>query len=317
MITAAAWGEHYRAILADCSLPSLLSPRNLPALAAQHHVTFQIVTSRKDVRALWAHDNVARLQNVVEALDLVLLEDHGVRDLPGARGHDKYAVMTKAQNIAIASAMPFDAVVFNYADFVWADGSLVNAVKLLGNTAAAVLGFCLPIDETTGREALAHAGYLAPRGLAALALDHLHAEARYRFWDAPEFTRMPSYLLFPADDGITIKAYHQTALVVRPEALTGGIAKGTLDGDFTAELARRGHIVHADDSDRVMVVSLHDGPSHPGARGGNRTHEIEKFERRCSPEQVAFAQVPLHVRTAGGQYPGGADLQSAVHVLQP
>lgn len=298
LISTAAWGDHYRKLFADWSLASLLAPGNLPALAARHYVTLQIVTRREDVRWLWSHLAVDRLQEFAD-LDLILMEDRGITEIPDERSPMKYEMVTKLQNIAIRTACRHDAVIFNYADFIWSDESLPNAVGLLGD-ADAVLGFCLPVDLERGKGALSNhcrdnALTVHPRELAAIALDNLHAEANYRFWDAREFSRFPSYTIHPNGGGVEVRAYHQTALVARTRALEGGIRCGTLDGEFTAQLARSGPVVHADDSDRVMVISLHDGVSNPHMRGGRRDQIMREFAARCSPEQRAFAQVPLRI----------------------
>lgn len=298
LITTSVWGDKYRDLFANFSLASMLAPGNLPALAKRHHVTVQFITQRSDIRWLWSHRNVKNMEEWAD-LDMILMEDRDIVEPPDERSGAKYGFVTQLQNIAIRSAHRYDAVIFNYADFIWADGSLPNAVNLLGD-ADAVLGFCLPVDTERGKAALAgsiNGGTLniAPRELAALAIENLHVEATYRFVDAPAFTRMPSYILTKVGDGLEVRAYHQTALVARSRALAGGIRNGTLDGAFTGEIARHGPVVHADDSDKVMVVSLHDGASVPKMRGGSREESIAAFEARCTPQQIAFANVPLRV----------------------
>jgi len=296
-ITTGVWGEKYRVLFADLALASLLAPSNLPALSRCHDVTLQVITTRDDLRWLLTHPLVQRIEDHCR-LAFELMETHGVAP---AEGRHKYGAMSEAQNVALRLARTDDVVVFNYADFIWADGSLPNVVDLLGAHNAAVLGFCPPvemIDAGTALTQLKADGVLAlpARDLARLCLEHLHQEATYRYWDAPEFTRFPSYLLFRVGgEGCVIRAFHQTALAMRVRGAPQ--IAGTLDGDFTSALAAGGQVVHADDSDAVMVVSLHDGASVKQGRGGHRQTTLAQFiAKRADTQQRAFAAAPLRLK---------------------
>jgi hypothetical protein len=305
-LSVAAWGDKNLRLLANYSFASLLAPNNLPALARDHSVTVHIVTSNRDYERFRV---IPTISSLAEHCRVVWdrFEDLKIGIAPVDTDVRKYDFMTALQNVAMARARDHDALIFNYADFVWADGSLPGAVDLLKDGVDAVLGFCMPVEISTGITALdpfrmGQVMTIAPRKLAAICLDSLHRDATYRYWDAPAFTHFPSYLLFRAgSDGVVVRAYHQTALVLRVKPndpdYRRGITHGTLDGHYTSEIAKHGRIVHADDSDKVMVFSLHDQRIDSRMRGGNRDTIMRQFVNiRVDAEQRRFAETPIRLK---------------------
>jgi hypothetical protein len=311
LLTVAAWGREYANLLANYSIASQLSPNNIPRLAARHAVTYHIVTSAADRGWMAKQPQLAQLEQYCD-VHWDLMEAHNLNPKRVPRGNDdrKYPFLSLLQNLAFAKSGDFDAIVFNYADFIWSDGSLDNAVTMLREDADAVLSFCLPVDQTSGKAALDRRQpgsqairNIPPRELARIAIDHLHRETRLRFWDAPSFTSWPSYLLWPvASEGLLVRAYHQTVLALRVDRADPnfhrGISRGSLDGDYTATLAAQKRIVHATDSDAVMVFSLYHTSVNTALRGRSRK---EAF-RSCLGISVAeaqrrFAETPILVKS--------------------
>lgn len=272
LLSTAVWGRDYGALFAKYSLASQLSANNLPKLSLVHDVTCHIVTTKDDAHWLRQQPNFWLLGEYCKVVwDYV--EDHGInpRSIPKERNNEKYLFLSRLQNIAIARSLIHDATIFNYADFIWADGSLAGAVEMLDGVDA-VLSFCLPVNREPGKRALdrcilSHKGanilHLPPRTAAGIAVEHLHREAKLRFWDGPHFTTTPTYVLWPVEtEGLVIRAYHQTALVMRVQRndpnYEAGIQQGTLDGHFTNVIAGKGRVRHAVDSDQVLVFSLYD-----------------------------------------------------------
>lgn len=324
LISVALWGRDYRKIFVDYSLASQLSSNNLPKLCEEHDVVYHIITTRKDGRWLRANSAIKELERHC-TIDWDFLENHGYnpRVLPVGPEGSKYTFLSLLQNIAIAKSLEHDAMIFNYADFIWADHSLPNSVGMLTDDVDAVLGFCLPVDKAGGIRELdqyklqsAHGGApldLPPRGAADIALRNMHREGRLRFWDGPAFTITPTYLLWPVDkEGVVIRAYHQTILVMRVNAddllYRDGIPGGSLDGYFTTILAERSNTCHASNSDEVMVFSLYDtivdsrigGPSRSSqeewAGYGKEASLRECLTNVVSEGQRQFALVPIEVR---------------------
>lgn len=310
LLSTAVWGRKYVDLVADYSVASLLAPNNIPRLSHEHEVTCHFVTTREDFQRLREKPSIIALERTNRVL-WELMEDSGIAPDRIPRGIDdkKYPFLSRLQNIGIAQSVGYDAIVFNYADFIWADGSLSGTIDLLSADVDGVLSFCLPVDLKNGiraldasRSARAEVLNVPPRALARIAIENLHREAQLRFWEDGKFTNSPTYVLWQAgQDGILVRAYHQTALVVRvrpddPRYLNG-ITRGSLDGYFTSYLAASGRVVHAADSDKVMVFSLYQTTSNSRAWDMSR----EESMRRClrvsiSEEQRRFAQVAIRVK---------------------
>lgn len=310
LLSTAVWGRKYVDLVAGYSVASLLAPNNILRLSREHEVTCHFVTTREDLQRLREKSNIIALERTCRVLWEVM-ENHDIAPDRIPRGIDdkKYPFLSRLQNIAIRRSLDYDAVVFNYADFIWADGSLTNAIDLLVEGVDGVLSFCLPVDLKNGIRALEKirpAGIevlnVPPRTLARIAIENLHRETRLRFWDARKFTNGPTYILWRvADDGLLIRAYHQTALVVRvkpddPEYCSG-ITRGSLDGYFTSYLAKGGRVVHATDSDRIMVFSLYQTTNDSRAWDMSREQALQRCLRlSVSEEQRRFAQTPIHIK---------------------
>lgn len=312
LLTVAAWGRKYAELLAQYSLASQLSPNNLPRLFQEHEVTYHIVTTAADYDWLRWQPSVIALESH-GALVWDLMEDHGYSPdaVPAGLDDRKYPFLSLLQNLAFAQSRNHDAIVFNYADFIWADGALTNSVAMLGDDADAVLSFCLPVDQPTAmvaldrlRRSLDDILNVPPRGLAQLAKDHLHSEAKLRVWDAPAFTNSPSYLLWPVgSEGLIIRAYHQTvlALKVRPEdpEFFAGIPRGSLDGYFSSVAGRSGRVAHAADSDKVLAVSLYHTDVSSLARDMTSRESLSRaLTITASEEQRRFVEIPIRVKAA-------------------
>jgi hypothetical protein len=313
LITVAIWGRKYAKIFTDYSLASQLAPENIPRLTSHHEVTYHIITTVRDANWLLRQPEFQRLTEHASLL-WDFIEDYGYdpQHIPTGPTGEKYPFVSRLQNIAFGRSLERDVLVFNYADFVWADGALTQIVETIEQGNDAVLGFCLPVDKRRGMRALdkhrvkesrVSTLSLPNRTAVAIALDNLHREAKLRFWNHPQFTSMPTYLIWPVGrEGLLIRAYHQTvlALRVRPADANyrAGIRYGSLDGYFTALLAGSGRVSHATDSDQVMVFSLYDTKIDSGLQP---TESREDAVRQClrasvSEGQRGFAQLPIYFK---------------------
>jgi hypothetical protein len=273
LVSTAIWGEQYASLFARYSVASLLARGNLPRLAQNASITFQIITTKLDRDRLLKEPIIIELGRHC-AVEWEIMQDFGIGK--PTVGGGKYLLLSALQNIGIArAAIDQDAIVFNYADFIWSDGSLPEAVDLLSHEdklVDVVLGFCLPVDRDAAipeldkfrKKRTAGVIELTPRDGARIAIGNIHREAKIRFWDGPDFTVFPTYLIWPVDGcGILIRAYHQSILALRvrqedPE-FARGIRQGTLDGSFTAQLAEdeTKAFAFATDGDKVVVFSLY------------------------------------------------------------
>jgi putative glycosyltransferase (TIGR04372 family) len=314
LISNAVWGEGYCRIFTQYSLASLLAPTNIPRLAQTADLIYHIITTRADRRRL-IHDPAILLLQQYCTVEWETMEDYGIARPPQGAGGEKYPFLSALQNIAIARAADQDAIIFNYADLIWTDGSLNTSVRLLLDGEKpfdAVLTFCLPVDRDDAIVALdQHRSKsdpcsiaLPPRAGATIAIECMHREAKRRLWDDPMFTVTPSYLMWPVEDqGLLIRAYHQTilALRVRDEDadFSAGIVRGSLDASFTAQLAKKkGKLIFATDSDEVLVFSLYHTPVDSRLQPGqSRESSIrELLSGVVTPEQRPFAEHAIQLR---------------------
>lgn len=312
-LSVAVWGRSYAETFVRYSLASQLSPGNIPKLTEENQVTYHLVTTRDDAAWMQTQPNFRLLSDHCEvAWDLI--EDLGflLRQIPTEKDGDKYPFMSRLQNVAFERSINHDVLVFNYADFIWSDGSLPATAGLMESDVDAVMGFCLPVDSGAGKQALDglrasgdETGSLTiPANVSArIAIDQLHAEAKLRMWDGPVFTTTPTYILWPVGgEGLVVRAYHQTILALRVNSddpnFPAGIRRGTLDGYFSAELAESGSIRFADDSEQILVFSLYNATASTRLSAGQTR---ERALRDClrssvSAGQRELADVPIRVK---------------------
>ena len=336
LVTCAVWGKTYCELFANFSLPSLLAAENIPRLAQGATFTFHIVTTRRDRRRLEDAPAMAALRRYGE-IDWEILENYGVAQPPVGTNSKKYSFISALQNLAIERARDHDVIIFNYSDFMWTNSSLRHAIELLdqgGDRKNAVLSFCMPVDRDAGMAALERYRVpsdsavvdFTPRDGARIAVEHMHREARRRFWDdAPNFTNFPSYVMWTVgDDGIVVRAYHQTVLALRIEPddprSCRRIVCGSLDANFTAQMAATASFAFATNSDEVMVFSLFDTPLDSRLPSG-MTREIALrniLVGMVTPEQRHFAEHAIRLKLRdGGEAAWQRVIDASWDILQP
>lgn len=318
IISVAVWGESYASLFARFSLATLLSPNNIPKLARQAQITFHIFTTRRDRKALEADPGIVELSRY-STIEWEAIEDFGVTKAPEGPGGEKYPFLSALQNLAITRSLDHDVIVFNYADFIWADGSLTAAIDMLiegGEKLDAVFSFCIPVDRDSALPDLDQHRRLdapqvidlSPRAGAKVAIERLHREAKIRLWEeTPRFTNLPSYLIWRVkDQGILLRAYHQSILAmrVRPddEAYRRGILRGGLDSAFSAQLAERASCAFATDGDKILVFSLYHTPVDSRVPPGvTREMSLRSLlTGDVTPPQRRFAEQPIYLRLKDG-----------------
>ena len=313
LFSVAVWGKDYLRTFVEYSLASQLAPANIPRLAEKHDLTYHITTTRSGGDWLRQQPAIGFLTEHCW-VEWNYLEDSGYDPgaIPAGLDGTKYNFLSQLQNLAIAKSLTYDALIFNYADFIWADGSITGMVDLLGDDSDLILSFCLPVDRRKGLRRLRHfyksVGSvqtldIAPREAAAFAIDNLHREAMLRYWDGPKFTHVPTYILWHVDrENVIVRAYHQTALILRVQpnnpVYRNGIQYGSLDGHFTSLLAESSRVRFADNSDQVIAFSLYNTwESTRLARDITREDSLRTcLERSISKTQREFAGTPIQVR---------------------
>jgi hypothetical protein len=271
------WGEAYTRTLLDYALPALLSPGNIPALAASAPTILKLYTTDPDLARIKASPSFSLLETYVT------VQYHSLDTTPD---RDKYAAMTAIHREVVRDAFDANAaLIWLLPDTIWSDGSLrvVAAQAAVGKRMVMQAGVrilkttALPAIDAifAGQPAVA----VAPRQLVKLALDHMHPYNRAWFWDAPSFNRNPANVYWRVgESGVLIRAFHLHPLMMFPERRVHDFVS-TCDDDLplTACPSREGIYV-ATDSDEIFHVDL---------AGDDWREKILMLDRRPSAAYLA------------------------------
>ncbi len=241
------------------SLPTLLAPGNLPAVAAAAPTTFVILTSADDVPRIRAHPRVADLAAVC-AVDIRPI-DH----LITLWTHSMTLTLAYAERVrAAGEAMTDTCFVFLVGDYVMADGSLGAAVARVRAGASAVQAGNFQVTLETARwwldtQLATSPRPLAvkPRALAAWALAHLHPATAANTVNAPgRHNAHANRLFWRAGDGALLGRFFLLhMLCIRPER-TDFVVGSFCDYSFVPEMCPSGNVEVMHDSDDYLVVEL-------------------------------------------------------------
>lgn len=235
------WGKAYTDTFVRVCLPSSLTARNLPLVAANSDAVYRIYTTRSDAQIIQKSAAVARLSKLMKVeivhVDAELPVDE--HQPPGAVS--KYAAMSACHTHFIKTVAHEDAaMVFLSPDLVWADASLGRLLQLAESGKRLVMMCALRLQKETFLAALAQRGVtgsgsgLGKRELMQLSLQHLHPETRSLVWDSGQTNSWPSLLLWKAgEEGLLLRAFHLHPLMVRPTAVNI-VPGGTIDDDYIA-----------------------------------------------------------------------------------
>jgi hypothetical protein len=306
-VTAAVWGEEYTSFLTDLTLPALLSPGNLPALAAALPSAFRIHTTPLDadrIRASAAYRHLASIMGV----EFVPLD--------WERYPNKHAAMSAANIAEVRAASETTAaVVFVAPDSVWADGSLATVTRAIRAGKRAVLqagvrlttASALPEISNRYRPDATGAITIPPRELVRLALDHMHPSCRVLFWDAAGFTGAASNVYWRVGNiGMVMRCFHLHPLMVFPDRPVHSLAS-TIDDDLLPlALTRFDDAMIVQNSDDVFHVDLTVEARCSFSRGlgepARADHLMEFVRYSTNHFHRRFFQYPIRIHTGEGSY---------------
>ena len=121
------WGAEYRNVFTDICLPSILSPKNLPAVAKKFPIRFSIFTDMPGVLYLSSHPTIKALTELGK-VQILLLDQQVAKSKNRAPTQQsdisKYDLSAAGYRIMLEQAQDMDAgFVMVSPDSVWADGS--------------------------------------------------------------------------------------------------------------------------------------------------------------------------------------------------
>ena len=253
------WGYHHVRHFLECSLPTMLAPGNVPAVAAALPTEFVILTSAHDEAFIRQHPGFKVL--AASCNIAIRLIDHLITD----GNYSTTITLAYTETVRDAGdAMVDTCFFFLVSDYIMADGSLGNALKrMLGGASGVVVGNCQVVLEdampwlqdrlATGKHTLA----LSPRELMRWALNHLHPATLANTVNIPFNHNSHTNRLFWRVDGNTMlgRFYLMHMLCVRPE-VTNFVIGSSCDYSFIPEMCPSGNVQTISDSDDYLVVEL-------------------------------------------------------------
>ncbi len=213
------WGEAFCDALTSICIPALLSPGNIPALAADWPCRFIVYTREEDIARITSTPAFERLRALV-AVDFKVID--------ATLGIDKYSAMSGIHHrVLAAAAFEQAAIVWLVPDAVWSDGALRTVARAARAGKRAVMQPALRVVKETALPVLqAKQGHsvvsFTARELVALAMEHMHPYYRACFWDAPQFIKDPALTFWRVgEEGMLARAFHLHPLMLFPSRLPG------------------------------------------------------------------------------------------------
>ncbi len=253
------WGDAYITQFLEESLPTLLAPGNIPALAKALPTRFVFLSRARDETTIYAHPVYEQLRQFcdVEILpidDLIMRGNHST-------------TVTLAYTRAVrqtGEAMLDTCFFFLVSDYIMADGSLAAVLARIQAGASAVQVGNFQVDEDAAEswllDRLAGAGTalsLKPREMMHWAVGCLHAITAANIVNFPLcHNTHANRLLWRVDAETLIGRFYLLHMIcIRPEA-TDFVIGSSCDYSFVPEMCPSGNVVTITDSDEYFVVEI-------------------------------------------------------------
>jgi hypothetical protein len=200
------WGEWHRAIFLDANLPTMLSPGNLPALAAGVDCEYLIYTTAKDALQMKRCRAFQRLCAMLP-VEIKLFKPSKTKNIFSLQ-HEIWAAATEhaRRQGAFILLMP--------PDVAWADGSFAALRDALAAGKRAIfMTYPRVVSETIGPALAEHfplnaeeARVIPPNDLMALTITHIHPLMAAYDRAATHFPLHPEMVLWPIEgDGFLLR----------------------------------------------------------------------------------------------------------------
>jgi hypothetical protein len=317
------WGDFYVDFFHRVSLPSLLSPGNLPAFATPDNMVVLAYTRPQDLQRLSTYPAMRDLARVADIRFKALPED--IEEFStGADGIlRKLTIMSRCLEVAIRAAEddPGLTALFPLADLVYADGSLAAMDRRIREGVRAV-GVVTPHISAEAMLEIAADGRVTetvanPQRLLQAVLENPHPSFTRSFLGAEPFIGRPSQ--FYADGGaagFVGRALHLHPLAVRPRVRLGTLS-ASIDTAYYFEAvpdAAERHLVT--DSGEALVVEcsradyLADLPDWPAFSEQRLLDWASTL--KMAPGQADLPLSPVSFRCGDGDLSGAVDAGAGI-----
>jgi hypothetical protein len=253
------WGHEFVRKFLDRSLPTLLAPGNLPAIAAVLPTEFIFLTLERDKPDIREHPAYGQLATVCA----VRFEE--IDDLVMRGNHSTTLTLAYAREIKRCGPSALDTCFFFLvSDYLMADGSLAAVLTRMqtGASAVQVGNFQTVEDEggewldrhlTTGAGAVA----LPARELMRWALTCTHPATIANTVNNPVcHNKHTNRLFWRVDDNTLIGRFYLMHMIcIRPE-ISDFVIGASCDYSFVPEMCPSGNVVTIGDSDEYLAVEV-------------------------------------------------------------
>jgi hypothetical protein len=253
------WGASYTSQFLEISLPTLLSPGNLPSLAKALPCKLVFLTSSTDAADLKNHAAVHYLRSVCD-VEISVIDDLITGDNYSTTITLAYARAVRAAGDAMLDTCFF----FMISDYIVADGSLANVLaRMQAGYSGTVAGNFQVVEESAKGsffktfDANKSNIIVRPRELMRWALDHLHPMTLANMVNFPLcHTTHSNRLFWRVDDNTLIGRFYLMHMIcIRPE-ITQFVIGSSCDYSFIPEMCPSGNVYVLTDSDDYLVVEM-------------------------------------------------------------
>ena len=165
------WGQRYLRRFFEFSLPTMIAPGNIPALAAALPCTFVFLTSAQDAELIAEHPGYRHLRTICRT-EIVPIDDLITGD-----NHSTTITLAYERAVRDGPAITDTCFLFLISDYLVADGSFRHVLARIQEGVSGVLAGNFQVTEEDAAPAF-HSTFgsggvaltLAPRALAAWAM---------------------------------------------------------------------------------------------------------------------------------------------------
>lgn len=256
-ILLGVWGESFIENFLEYSLPSLLAPGNIPALAAEYPVTFVFLTCSSDVPVFEDSFAIQQLKKHCK------IEYVSIRDLIVFGNYS--TTLTYAFDRAIRQTgeeMLKTYFIFLTADYIMADGSMQGLMRYMQKGYSGICaGNFQVIKEDIEPQLLSHIDpvsgvmQISPRDLVKYSLPCLHPVTIASITNQDVLHNYNANRFFVTEglDTIAGRFYLLHMLCIKPETMNYHVG-ASCDYSFIPEMCPSGNIAIINDSDDYLVV---------------------------------------------------------------
>ena len=254
------WGDEYITQFLEQSLPTLLAPGNIPALARALPTRFVFLSRAGDETTIRTHPAYRRLRRVCD------IEILPIDDLITQGNHSTTVTLAYARAVRQAGdAMLDTCFFFLVSDYIMADGSLAAVLTRMQAGASAVQVGNFQLDEETAEPWLLRAARsrrdraIAEASRGDAMGDWLPSRDHRREYDQLircATTLDANRLLWRVDAETLIGRFYLLHMIcIRPE-IVDFVVGSSCDYSFVPEMCPSGNVVTITDSDDYLVVEI-------------------------------------------------------------